>query len=113
MNKMENTKAINQQKVLEDFYGIMQKNENRVAYGEKEVFRCIEMKAVQKLLIIDSLFRNKDFEKRKVINRIYEQVKKFGGEVVIFSSLHPSGEKLKNITGIAAILRFDVMPEED
>ena len=32
---------------------------------------------------------------------------------MIFSSLHPSGEKLKNITGIAAILRFDVMPEED
>jgi len=23
--------------------------------------------------------------------------------------LHPSGEKLKNITGIAAILRFDVI----
>ena len=35
MNKMENTKAINQQKVLEEFYSIMQKNENRVAYGEK------------------------------------------------------------------------------
>ena len=57
----------------------MQKNENRVAYGEKEVFRCIGMKAVQKLLIIDSLFRNKDFEKRRVVNRYYEDVKKFCG----------------------------------
>ena len=35
ISKMENTKAINQQKVLEEFYLIMQKNENRVAYGEK------------------------------------------------------------------------------
>ena len=26
MNKMENTKAINQQRVLDEFYGIMQKN---------------------------------------------------------------------------------------
>jgi len=36
-------------------------------------------------------------------------VKKYNGDVVVFSSLHPSGEKLKNITGIAAILRFDVV----
>ena len=67
------------------------------------------MQAVQKLLMIDSMFRNKDFEKRKMINKFYDEVKRYGGEVVIFSSLHPSGEKLKNITGIAAILRFDVM----
>jgi protein pelota len=65
ISKMENTKAISQQKVLEEFYGIMQKNENRVAYGEKEVFRCIGLQAVQKLLISDFLFRNKDFEKRR------------------------------------------------
>lgn len=32
-SKMENTKAISQSKVLEEFYGMMQKNENRVAYG--------------------------------------------------------------------------------
>ena len=44
-----------------------------------------------------------------MINKFYDEVKRYGGEVVIFSSLHPSGEKLKNITGIAAILRFDVM----
>jgi stalled ribosome rescue protein Dom34 len=49
------------------------------------------MKAVQKLLIIDILFRNKDFEKRRIINRYFEDVKRFGGEPVIFSSLHPSG----------------------
>lgn len=71
------------------------------------------MKAVQKLLISDYLFRNKDFEKRRQINKFYDEVKKYGGEAIIFSSLHPSGEKLKHITGIAAILRFDVLPLED
>ena len=44
---------------------------------------------------------------------MYDLVKKFKGEVVVFSSLHPSGEKLKNITGIAAILRFDVIALEE
>lgn len=43
ISKMENTKAISQQKVLEEFYSVMQKNENRVAYGEKEVVRCVQM----------------------------------------------------------------------
>ena len=71
------------------------------------------MQAVQKLLISDYLFRNKDFEKRKIVNKFYDEVKHFGGEAVIFSRLHPSGEKLKNITGIAAILRFDVQPLEE
>jgi stalled ribosome rescue protein Dom34 len=33
MIKMENTKAITQSKALEEFYTIMKKNENRVAYG--------------------------------------------------------------------------------
>ena len=33
MNKMENTKAINQTKILEKFYDVMTKNENRVSYG--------------------------------------------------------------------------------
>ena len=33
MSKMENTKAINQSKMLEKFYAMMMKNENMVAYG--------------------------------------------------------------------------------
>jgi protein pelota len=49
------------------------------------------MKAVQKLLICDFLFRSKDFEKRRVFNRIYEEVKTYNGEAIIFSTLHPSG----------------------
>lgn len=33
-----------------------------------------------------------------------------GGECLIFSALHPSGEQLKQLTGIAAVLHFP-MPE--
>ena len=79
-----------------------------VAYGEKDVFNCIKLKAVDTLLISDHLFRTKDFKKRRMYNDLAEEVKKYGGKTVVFSSLHPSGEKLKNISGIAAILRFEV-----
>lgn len=66
------------------------------------------MQAVDTLLLSDHLFQTKDFKKRRVYNDIVDEVKKYGGTAVIFSSLHPSGEKLKNISGIAAILRFEV-----
>mmetsp|Transcript_6752 Transcript_6752/g.24976 ORF Transcript_6752/g.24976 Transcript_6752/m.24976 type:complete len:119 (+) Transcript_6752:1030-1386(+) len=38
--------------------------------------------------------------------RLVEDVKELGGDVHIFSSMHVSGEQLKQLTGIAAILRF-------
>ena len=84
-----------------------------VTYGEKDVFHCIQIKAVDTLLISDKLFRTKDFKKRRIYNDISEEVKRFKGKVVIFSSLHPSGQKLDNITGIAAILRFEVPSLEE
>jgi protein pelota len=35
-----------------------------------------------------------------------EEVKKGGGEVLIFSSIHESGKQLDQLTGVAAILSF-------
>ena len=55
------------------------------------MFRCVQMQAVQKLLISDFLFRNKDFEKRRATAKLYDRVKQLGGEAIVFSSLHPSG----------------------
>ena len=71
------------------------------------------MKAIETLLISDHLFRTKDFKKRRAYNDLVDDVKRFKGDVVVFSSLHPSGKKLKHITGLAAILRYDVMPVEE
>lgn len=110
---MVNTKALNQVKLLDKFYDTMKKNENMVAYGEKDVVRCIHMQAVDTMLISDHLFQTKDFKKRRVYNDIVDEVKKYGGNTIVFSSLHSSGEKLKSISGIAAILRFEVMELEE
>jgi len=79
MTKMENTKAINQTKVLEKFYGVMQNNEHKVSYGEKEVLRCLKLKAIETLLISDHLFRSKDFKKRRVYNDLVDDVKRMKG----------------------------------
>jgi protein pelota len=47
-----------------------------------------------------------DVAQRKVYVSLTESVQAKGGSVYIFSTLHPSGEQLKGLTGVAAILRF-------
>lgn len=44
------------------------------------------------------------------IVKLVEECRGNGADIQLFSSLHVSGEQLKQITGIAAILRFP-MPE--
>jgi len=44
---------------------------------------------------------------------LVQSVKDGGGKVHIFSSLHVSGEQLKNLSGVAAILRYPLPEIED
>lgn len=91
---------------MEAFFNIMKKDLDRIAYGTKHVIEANSHKAIDTLLLSDNLFRSRNFAKRKVFNDLADKVKEYGGEVFIFSSMHASGEKLNNLTGIAAILRF-------
>ena len=63
-------------------------------------------------MITDELFRNIDFVRRRRYVQLVDSVKESGGEVRLFSSMHASGERLGQLTGIAAILRFP-MPDLD
>lgn len=106
LTRLKDTKAIRELRSLEIFYETMKKDADKVAYGPRHVMEANSHKAIDCLLLSDSLFRSRDFEKRKIYNELSEKVQEFGGEVMIFSSLHSSGEKLNNLSGIAAILRF-------
>lgn len=88
---IKDTKAYKEIKTLERFDNTMKTNLNRIAYGEKDIFHCSKIEAIETLLISDKLFRTKDLNKRKVYNRLVEDVRRKGGEVFIFSSLHQSG----------------------
>eukprot|EP00850_Spirogloea_muscicola_P006832 SM000033S12353 [mRNA] locus=s33:298349:300108:- [translate_table: standard] len=51
-------------------------------------------------------------ERRRWVNLV-EAVKADGGHVHVFSSMHVSGEQLRQLTGVAAILRFPLPDLED
>ena len=81
------------------FFDTIRLDPGRAVYGEREVFYAQEMAAIEHLLIIDSMFRSHDFKARKKYIQLTEDVKNTGGKVHILSDMHPTGKKLKDITG--------------
>jgi protein pelota len=58
-------------------------------------------------LLSDDVFRTKDPIERKLWTKVREDVENSGfGSARVFSTGHESGERLKQLTGVAAILRF-------
>ena len=69
--------------------------------------------AVETLLISDKLFRNKDVEKRKFYVNMHDHALRDGLKVVVFGSTSAAGTRLNELTGIAAILRFEMPCDDD
>lgn len=105
---LENTKAVKEMEKLEEFFGVMQKNPNSAVYGDREVAFANESKAIKFLLICDCLLRAKNFSKRKKYTKLVEEIEASGAQIFVLSENHVSGQKLKEITGIAAVLKFPI-----
>ena len=89
------------EKVLEN----IARNNGLAAYGLKEVEEAINYGAVETLLVLDELLKG---EHRGNIEELMDAVRYSRGEVVVVSSEHEGGDKLKALGGLAALLRFRV-----
>ncbi|KAF1320372.1 Mrna surveillance protein pelota, partial [Globisporangium splendens] len=106
------TKAVEDVKCLETFFNMLHTDQDRAYYSYKHVMAANANMAIETLMITDELFRSQDIATRRKYVDLVESVRDNGGTVRLFSSLHVSGEKLGQISGVAAILRFP-MPEID
>eukprot|EP00897_Mesotaenium_endlicherianum_P004863 jgi/Mesen1/4404/ME000225S03393 len=113
MAQIRDTKAAREVKGMEEFYAMLSADSARAFYGPGHVEAANERLAIQTLLITDALFRNADIIARRKYVDLVESVREGGGEVLVFSSQHVSGEQLAQLTGIAAILRFPLPDIED
>ena len=75
------------------------------AYGIGEVEEGANYGAIETLLILDELLKG---GMRERIEQLMEFVRQMRGNIVIVSSEHEGGEKLKALGGIAALLRYRV-----
>ena len=111
-NQLCDTKAVGDVKALDSFFEMMHVNADKAYYGYGHVLKADTELAIECLLVTDALFRSPDLNTRRQYIALVESVREHGGTVRIFSSLHVSGEKLAQISGIAALLRFP-LPDLD
>jgi mRNA surveillance protein pelota len=111
--QMIDTKAAKEVLSLTKFYDMLKKEPDRAVYGYNHVNISAQSAAVETLLLSDNLFRAKNVNTRKMYVELVELVKQQGGEALIFSSLHVSGEQLAQLSGVAAILRFPIPGLDD
>ncbi|MGE4275386.1 MAG: mRNA surveillance protein pelota, partial [Candidatus Methanomethylophilaceae archaeon] len=73
-----------------------------VTYGPQEVESAAKVGAVETLLVLDSLIRERD------LDSLVRNVESQGGEVVVVSEQHDAGRELESLSGVAALLRYHV-----
>ncbi|KAK7695930.1 hypothetical protein QCA50_000569 [Cerrena zonata] len=106
VSQLKETKFAREGIMLDRFFKMLGSDEMRAWYGPDHVSLAADRGAIGTLLISDELFRASDAVVRKKYVQLVEDVRQKGAEVLIFSSMHESGQQLNQLTGIAAILTF-------
>ncbi|MFB6303564.1 MAG: mRNA surveillance protein pelota [Haloferacaceae archaeon] len=81
----------------------------KAAYGVEAVAEAADYGAVETLLVVDERLRaerGSGGEWDLDVDEIVENVEQQGGEVVVFSGEFDPGRQLRNLGGIAALLRY-------
>tara|TARA_Y100000310_G_C20702665_1_gene831425 strand:- start:3531 stop:4631 length:1101 start_codon:yes stop_codon:yes gene_type:complete len=90
-----------EKKIMSRFFKQMLDNHKKVSYGEAATLKALEMNAVDVLLLSEAISEDKIFD-------LEEKAQEGGAEVKIISVETREGVQLKDLGGIAAILRYEV-----
>ncbi|KAJ2863026.1 Translation factor pelota [Coemansia erecta] len=111
--QLADTKSAQDAKALDSFYQMLNNDPDRAFYGYNDVRKAVDNGAIGTLLVTDELFRAADIPTRRKYISLVEDSKATNADVLVFSSLHVSGEQLSQLTGVAAILNFPLIIESD
>jgi protein pelota len=85
--------------------------DGEVAYGPRAVAEAADYGAIDHLLVLDERLRSErgpDGEWAVDVDRVIETTEQKGGEVTVFSGEFDPGQQLRNLGGIAALLRYRI-----
>ncbi|KAJ1665112.1 Translation factor pelota [Coemansia sp. RSA 1813] len=111
--RLADTKSAQDAKTLDSFYQMLNNDPDRALYGYSDVRKAADNGAIGTLMVTDELFRAADIPTRRKYISLVEDSKATSADVLVFSSLHVSGEQLSQLTGVAAILNFPLIIESD
>jgi protein pelota len=81
----------------------------KVAYGPDQVAKAADYGAIEELLVLDDRLRKErqgDGDWDIDVDHVIETAEQKGGEVTVFSGEFAPGQQLRNLGGIAALLRY-------
>lgn len=107
-SSLKDTKNSQEICIMDEFLKHLNNDDYKAWYGEEEILKASKLSAIDTLLITDSWLRSNDIQIRNRSIELVERVENFGGKTCIFSSLHPSGEELNKLTGLACILKYSI-----
>jgi protein pelota len=111
-SKLADTRFAKESRALDKFFRTLNDVPEKAYYSYNHVKLATDLGAVSTLLVTDSLFRSADISTRRRYIKLVEDVRAQGGEVMVLSSLHVTGEQLQNVSGVAAILKFPMEEPE-
>ena len=111
--RMTDMACAQENQMLDRFFETLALCEDKVTYGPKSVEIALREMAIETLLMSDKLFRSKDVDKRKYYVGMHDRAIRQGIQIVVFGSLSAAGMRLNNLTGIAAILRYEFIELQD
>lgn len=101
-------RIVDENEVIEEVMKRLGKNEATVTYGLHAVENAVNMGAVEKLILADTILRESGEEQRLQLEKLMREAEKRRGSITVVSTEHEAGEKLLALTGIAALLRFPI-----
>jgi len=87
--------------IIQKFLSILAKDQKMVSYGEAEVNKALDMGAVDILLVSESLPDEK-------VEKYEDQCDEMGATFILISTDTAEGNQLRDLGGVAAILRFSL-----
>jgi protein pelota len=105
---LKNIRIADETRLVEEVLARLGRSATDVTYGKNEVTRATEYGAVERLLVADTMLREASDQDRTTIENIMRSVEAKGGQVTVISTEHEAGAKLQGLSGIAALLRFQI-----
>ncbi|QQG38429.1 MAG: peptide chain release factor aRF-1 [Candidatus Woesearchaeota archaeon] len=93
------SEILREEQIMNKFFELLARDTDKVTYGENEVRKAIDYGAVDTLLISESV-------NDKIAEELETKAEEKGAKVEIISVESRSGVQLKDLGGIAAILRY-------
>jgi len=101
-------RVVDETEVIEEVMKRLGKGEGTVTYGLTEVESAVNIGAVEKLIMADSLLRDAEDEQRIHLEKLMHEVERRNGSITVISTENEAGAKLLGLGGIAGLLRFSL-----